>query len=42
VPPERYIVVKNKEQKMAMPNLRKAATDYCKPSDIYLIADGDD
>lgn len=25
-----------------MPNLRMAAIDYCKPEDIYIIADGDD
>jgi hypothetical protein len=25
-----------------MPNLRTAAQQYCRPSDIYLIVDGDD
>ena len=42
IPSERFIVVKNKEQKRAMPNLRIAAKQYCKPEDIFLIVDGDD
>jgi hypothetical protein len=25
-----------------MPNLRTAASDYCKPEEIFLIVDGDD
>ena len=27
---------------MAMPNLRMAAKQYCKPEEIFLIVDGDD
>ena len=42
IPSERFIVVKNKEQKRAMPNLRIAAKQYCKPEEIFLIVDGDD
>jgi glycosyltransferase involved in cell wall biosynthesis len=42
LPPERYVVIKNKEQKRAMPNLRMAAREYCQPQDIFLIVDGDD
>ena len=42
VPPEQYVVIKNKVQTRAMPNLRMAATDYCKPEDIFIIIDGDD
>lgn len=42
IPSESFIVVKNKEQKRAMPNLRIAAKKYCKPEEIFLIVDGDD
>lgn len=42
IPPERFTVVKNKEQKRAMFNLRMAAKQYCKPEEIFLIVDGDD
>jgi len=27
---------------MAMPNLRMAAKQYCKPEEIFIIVDGDD
>lgn len=26
----------------AMPNLRKAALEYCQPKEIFLVVDGDD
>ena len=42
IPSERFTVVKNEERKMAMPNLRMAAKQYCKPEEIFLIVDGDD
>lgn len=42
VPPNRYIVIKNSEQRRAMANLRMAAFDYCKAEEIFLVVDGDD
>ena len=42
LPPDRYVIVKNTQQKRAMPNLRMAAFKYCKPEEIFLIVDGDD
>jgi glycosyltransferase involved in cell wall biosynthesis len=42
LPSSRYTIVKNKVQQRAMPNLRTAAKQYCRPEEIFLIADGDD
>jgi glycosyltransferase involved in cell wall biosynthesis len=42
LPPERYVVIRNKEQKRAMPNLRRAADEFCKGEEVFLIVDGDD
>ena len=42
IPRDRYVIVKNTEQRRAMPNLRMAAFDYCKAEEIFLIVDGDD
>ena len=35
-------MIRNSEQKRAMPNLRRAAKEFCKPYEIFLIVDGDD
>lgn len=35
-------IVINQERKMAMPNLHWAATEFCKPYEIFMIIDGDD
>jgi hypothetical protein len=35
-------VYHNEQQRRAMPNLRKAALEYCKPNEIFVIVDGDD
>lgn len=42
IPIDRYHVVINPQQQMAMFNLRLAAIRYCKPEEIFLIVDGDD
>jgi glycosyltransferase involved in cell wall biosynthesis len=42
LPSYRYVIVKNAEQRRAMPNLRMAAFGYCKAEEIFLIVDGDD
>lgn len=42
IPPERYYIERNTEQKKAMPNLRRAAMSLCHPEEIFLIIDGDD
>jgi glycosyltransferase involved in cell wall biosynthesis len=42
VPPERFLLVRNEEQLRAMPNLRRAAREFCKPYEIFMIIDGDD
>ena len=31
LPPEKYKIIRNTEQRMAMQNLRTAAKEYCKP-----------
>jgi len=31
IPKEKYVIVKNTEQKRAMPNLRRAAKEFCQP-----------
>jgi hypothetical protein len=31
LPKEKFIVIKNTEQKRAMPNLRRAAKEFCQP-----------
>lgn len=38
----RAVVVRNKERKYAMANLRRAAKEFCKPTDIFMVVDGDD
>lgn len=35
-------MIRNEVKKNAMPNLRRAANEFCKPEEIYLIVDGDD
>jgi len=42
LPKEKYMLVTNAEQQKAMPNLRRAAMEFCKPEEIFLIVDGDD
>jgi glycosyltransferase involved in cell wall biosynthesis len=42
IPRDKFIMIKNTEQKRAMPNLRRAARELCKPEDIFIIVDGDD
>lgn len=36
------MIVHNKQQQFAMPNLRMAAKTLCRPDDIYMAVDGDD
>jgi len=42
VPSNRYQIITNTEQKMAMYNLRRAAMEFCQPQEIFMIVDGDD
>lgn len=35
-------LIKNKERLTAIPNIYKAATEYCDPHDILALVDGDD
>lgn len=42
VPKEKYMLITNSVQKKAMPNLRRAAMEFCRPEEIFLIVDGDD
>jgi glycosyltransferase involved in cell wall biosynthesis len=42
ISPDKITVVINQERMMAMPNIYKAAHDYCKPHEIFIIVDGDD
>jgi glycosyltransferase involved in cell wall biosynthesis len=39
---EKYLIVKNKEKLYAMGSLRKAAREYCRSDDIFMVVDGDD
>lgn len=39
---DRWVVIRNKQQKLAMANLRSAALNYCRAQDIFMIVDGDD
>jgi hypothetical protein len=39
---DRYQIFTNTVQLKAMPNLRTAAKQHCKPEEIFLIVDGDD
>lgn len=39
---KRYTFVKNKERLSAMANLRRAASEFCKEGDIFMVVDGDD
>jgi glycosyltransferase involved in cell wall biosynthesis len=40
--PQLIYLVKNKERVSALPNIYKAATQYCSPEDILVLLDGDD
>jgi glycosyltransferase involved in cell wall biosynthesis len=39
---EKLKIIINQNRTMAMPNLYKAAREYCKPYEIFMIVDGDD
>ncbi len=38
----RYLLIKNTQRKRAMYNLRRAAMEFCRPQQIFMIVDGDD
>jgi len=42
VPPERYQIVINEEQRLSMFNQRRAANEFCQPEEIMMVVDGDD
>jgi hypothetical protein len=42
ISPERVVLITNKKQVTAVPNIHMAITKHCKPNEIAFFVDGDD